>query len=54
MAAEPAGVAEELNLSQTFYAIVDEKEKALVMGCTGCIEKPINPDTIIKDSIEYL
>ncbi len=29
----------------TSYAMVGDRERALAAGCTGYIEKPINPDT---------
>lgn len=38
----------------TSYAMVGDKEKALESGCTGYIEKPINPDTFIAAISEYL
>jgi two-component system cell cycle response regulator DivK len=31
----------------TSYAMTGDREKALESGCTGYIEKPINPDTFI-------
>jgi two-component system, cell cycle response regulator DivK len=31
----------------TSYAMPGDREKALESGCTGYIEKPINPDTFI-------
>lgn len=33
----------------TSYAMVGDREKALQAGCTGYIEKPINPDTFIDE-----
>ena len=36
----------------TSYAMTGDREKALKAGCTGYIEKPINPDTIIQDIIK--
>lgn len=33
----------------TSYAMVGDKEKALEAGCSGYIEKPINPDTFISE-----
>lgn len=33
----------------TSYAMVGDREKAMAAGCTGYIEKPINPETFIKD-----
>ena len=41
-------------IALTSYAMVGDKEKALAMGCTGYIEKPINPDTIIAEIMEHL
>ena len=41
-------------IALTSYAMVGDKEKALAMGCTGYIEKPINPDTIIAEILEHL
>jgi two-component system, cell cycle response regulator DivK len=31
----------------TSYAMLGDREKALESGCTGYIEKPINPDTFV-------
>jgi CheY-like chemotaxis protein len=31
----------------TSYAMMGDREKAMEAGCTGYIEKPINPDTFI-------
>ena len=38
----------------TSYAMVGDREKALESGCTGYIEKPINPATFIHDIETYL
>ena len=38
----------------TSYAMVGDKEKALEAGCTGYIEKPINPDTFVAQISQYL
>ena len=38
----------------TSYAMVGDKEKALDAGCTGYIEKPINPDTFIAEISRFL
>jgi CheY-like chemotaxis protein len=32
----------------TSFAMVGDREKAIAAGCTGYIEKPINPDTFIS------
>ena len=38
----------------TSYAMVGDREKALAAGCTGYIEKPINPDTFLAEIEKYL
>ena len=38
----------------TSYAMVGDKEKALESGCTGYIEKPINPDTFPVEVENFL
>jgi CheY-like chemotaxis protein len=38
----------------TSYAMVGDREKALAAGCTGYIEKPINPDTFLAKIEKYL
>ena len=38
----------------TSYAMAGDKEKILAAGCTGYIEKPINPDTFMAEIEEYL
>ena len=37
----------------TSYAMVGDREKAMAAGCTGYVEKPINPDTFIEDIRRY-
>lgn len=37
----------------TSYAMVGDREKALAAGCTGYIEKPINPVTFVDQVMEY-
>jgi two-component system cell cycle response regulator DivK len=37
----------------TSYAMVGDREKALAAGCTGYIEKPINPETFIAEIEKY-
>jgi len=32
----------------TSYAMAGDRDKALAAGCTGYIEKPINPDTFMQ------
>ena len=38
----------------TSYAMVGDREKALAAGCTGYIEKPINPETFVAEMEGYL
>jgi CheY-like chemotaxis protein len=38
----------------TSYAMVGDRERALEAGCTGYIEKPINPDTFRTQIEMYL
>jgi two-component system cell cycle response regulator DivK len=38
----------------TSYAMVGDREKALASGCSGYIEKPINPDTFISQIERFL
>jgi two-component system, cell cycle response regulator DivK len=33
----------------TSYAMLGDREKALEAGCTGYIEKPINPETFVEE-----
>ncbi len=37
----------------TSYAMVGDRERALEAGCTGYIEKPINPRTFIQEIGQY-
>ncbi len=36
-------------IAVTSYAMVGDREKALASGCTGYIEKPIDPDTFVAE-----
>ena len=38
----------------TSYAMPGDRQKALAAGCTGYIEKPINPETFIDDINKFL
>lgn len=38
----------------TSYAMPGDREKALAAGCTGYLEKPINPDTFVDDIERHL
>ncbi len=37
----------------TSYAMVGDKQKTLAAGCTGYIEKPINPNTFLAEIKKY-
>lgn len=41
-------------IAVTSYAMPGDREKALEAGCTGYIEKPINPDTFISEIQAFL
>jgi len=41
-------------IALTSYAMAGDKEKAISAGCTGYIEKPINPETFIAEIEKYL
>ena len=38
----------------TSYAMVGDREKSLDAGCTGYMEKPINPVTFMDEIRKYL
>ncbi|MBI5384568.1 MAG: response regulator [Verrucomicrobia bacterium] len=38
----------------TSYAMVGDRERVMAAGCTGYIEKPINPDTFVSEIEQYL
>ena len=38
----------------TSYAMVGDRERILAAGCTGYIEKPIDPDTFVTELERYL
>ena len=38
----------------TSYAMTGDREKSLEAGCTGYIEKPINPETIMNEIEKFL
>lgn len=49
--AELAGVP---IVAVTSYAMAGDRDKALAAGCTGYIEKPINPDTFLQQIEQHL
>src|SRR5689334_21053641 len=36
-------------IAVTSYAMAGDRDKAMAAGCTGYIEKPINPDTFVSE-----
>lgn len=38
----------------TSYAMAGDRDKALAAGCSGYIEKPINPDTFMQQVEQHL
>jgi CheY-like chemotaxis protein len=38
----------------TSYAMAGDRERILAAGCTGYIEKPINPDTFVSEVQQHL
>ncbi|MGD0915023.1 MAG: response regulator [Thermodesulfobacteriota bacterium] len=41
-------------IAVTSYAMIGDREKALGAGCTGYIEKPIDPDSFVGEINKYL
>ena len=41
-------------IAVTSYAMVGDRERALGAGCSGYIEKPINPDTFLDEVEGFL
>ncbi len=51
--ASPAGEKIPI-IALTSFAMTGDRERALAAGCTGYLEKPINPDTIMDEIRRYL
>jgi two-component system cell cycle response regulator DivK len=41
-------------IALTSYAMTGDRERALAAGCTGYVEKPINPDTIMDEIKKFI
>jgi len=48
------GLAQIPIVALTSYAMAGDRQKALAAGCTGYIEKPLNPKTFAAQIAEYL
>lgn len=38
----------------TSYAMTGDRQKAIEAGCTGYIEKPLNPETFLENILKFL
>jgi len=47
-------VADVPIVAVTSYAMAGDRERVLAAGCTGYIEKPINPDTFVAEVEQHL
>ena len=51
---EKAETSEIPIVAVTSYAMVGDRERVLLSGCAGYIEKPINPETFMAEVEQYL
>jgi two-component system cell cycle response regulator DivK len=51
---EDAALKDVPIIAVTSYAMVGDREKALEAGCTAYIEKPIRPESFIKELEKYV
>ncbi len=51
---QSAGCADIPIIAITSFAMAGDRERLLAAGCSGYIEKPINPETIMKEIDAYL
>ncbi len=49
-----SALAEVPIVAVTSYAMVGDRERVLAAGCTGYIEKPIDPETFMAEVEQYL
>ncbi|WP_321505446.1 response regulator [uncultured Methanoregula sp.] len=51
--ASPAGEKIPI-IALTSFAMAGDRGRALAAGCTGYVEKPVNPDTILDEIQKFL
>lgn len=49
-----AGLADIPIVAVTSHAMVGDRELAMAAGCTGYLEKPIDPETFLEDVEQHL
>lgn len=49
-----AGLSQIPIVAVTSYAMVGDRERVLAAGCSGYIEKPINPDSFLNELLAFL
>ncbi len=48
------GIMDVPIVAVTSYAMVGDREKVFASGCSGYIEKPINPETFVREIEEFI